>query len=114
MNFIQTDRINNNNLIRSFPISGRSVKTLFSIGLVGVNSSIRRISREYCWMDGEYSLDLEYYIDEDIAYSTYKYLLARQVEDEREFLLPCYLRLIDELDSICQYTRKNPQRCGSN
>lgn len=113
LSFIPTERINNNNLIRSFSISKRSVNTLFALGLVGVNSSIRTIDREYCdLLDGEYCSDREYYIDEDIAYLTFKQLIARPIQKIRESLLPCHLRLIEELDSICCYTSQNPSRCA--
>lgn len=111
MDYIQTNEINNNNLIRSFAIGKRSVDTLFFIGEYSIQSSIRKIEQEHCCpITGEYFNETGYYIDEDIAYFGYKRIINKEV---REHLLPCYLRLLEELTSINNYTRENSQRISS-
>ncbi len=86
MLFIRTERVNNSNPIFAYGISARSVQTLFTIGEIAANRSIR-------------TFEGNYYLDEDVAYFTRQRVLKKQVTDH---LLPCYCRLVQELTEIVE------------
>lgn len=88
MEFITTNRTNNNKQIRSFPISQRTVNFFRKYGYWSVVSSLK----------GE---DGSKHIDEDVAYYTFNQLCGLLVRDED---LACQQRTMLELQEINNFT----------